>query len=365
MRLYLLGIAAAALVLLTSFVLREKNRAELQLQQQNDALAAAAQSVDAELSGCCSTIAQFINDPDLKKYASATERDLQAEVELTYYIYLSTENNPDLVNYYLYYPDANVILSAHSAARAAQNSSFYAAVQAYTSQETAIYTLDVDGRIGFLFPFDSHFYIAYERMRSAPALVFAELDLNTIFSVLPESLQSGRNALYIMDPAGAVIYENTSNRLQTLLSDGMQRLVLSGQGQHICQSVSSLTGWTFYHTTPAATGSNDPASCWNEGCQSTQWRNRPVSLPHSHSSAYSKQASAARRGSIENRTSEKKPSLVPLDMRTQVREGMGVHPVGAGLCSAPTKLMQNQNQPSADSSHGDRNRADRGSGTRD
>lgn len=32
MRLYLLGIAAAALVLLTSFVLREKNRAELQLQ---------------------------------------------------------------------------------------------------------------------------------------------------------------------------------------------------------------------------------------------------------------------------------------------------------------------------------------------
>lgn len=80
-------------------------------------------------------------------------------------------------------------------------------MQAYTSQETAIYTLDVDGRIGFLFPFDSHFYIAYERMRSAPALVFAELDLNTIFSVLPESLQSGRNALYIMDPAGAVIYE--------------------------------------------------------------------------------------------------------------------------------------------------------------
>ena len=151
-------------------------------------------------------------------------------------------------------PDANVILSAHSAARAAQNSSFYAAVQAYTSQETAIYTLDVDGRIGFLFPFDSHFYIAYERMRSAPALVFAELDLNTIFSVLPESLQSGRNALYIMDPAGAVIYENTSNRLQTLLSDGTQRSVLSGQGQHICQSVSSLTGWTFYHTTPAATG---------------------------------------------------------------------------------------------------------------
>ena len=254
MRLYLLGIAAAALVLLTSFVLREKNRAELQLQQQNDALAAAAQSVDAELSGCCSTIAQFINNPDLKKYASATERDLQAEVELTYYIYLSTENNPDLVNYYLYYPDANVILSAHSAARAAQNSPFYAAVQAYTSQETAIYTLDVDGRIGFLFPFDSHFYIAYERMRSAPALVFAELDLNTIFSVLPESLQSGRNALYIMDPAGAVIYENTSNRLQTLLSDGTQRSVLSGQGQHICQSVSSLTGWTFYHTTPAATG---------------------------------------------------------------------------------------------------------------
>ena len=254
MRLYLLGIAVAALVLLTSFVLREKNRAELQLQQQNDALAAAAQSVDAELSGCCSTIAQFINNPDLKKYASATERDLQAEVELTYYIYLSTENNPDLVNYYLYYPDANVILSAHSAARAAQNSPFYAAVQAYTSQETAIYTLDVDGRIGFLFPFDSHFYIAYELMRSAPALVFAELDLNTIFSVLPESLQSGRNALYIMDPAGAVIYENTSNRLQTLLSDGTQRSVLSGQGQHICQSVSSLTGWTFYHTTPAATG---------------------------------------------------------------------------------------------------------------
>ena len=196
MRLYLLGIAAAALVLLTSFVLRKKNRAELQLQQQNDALAAAAQSVDAELSGCCSTIAQFINNPDLKKYASATERDLQAEVELTYYIYLSTENNPDLVNYYLYYPDANVILSAHSAARAAQNSPFYAAVQAYTSQETAVYTLDVDGRIGFLFPFDSHFYIAYELMRSAPALVFAELDLNTIFSVLPESLQSGRNALY-------------------------------------------------------------------------------------------------------------------------------------------------------------------------
>ena len=152
------------------------------------------------------------------------------------------------------YPDANVILSAHSAARAAQNSPSYAAVQAYTSQETAIYTLDVDGRIGFLFPFDSHFYIAYERMRSAPALVFAELDLNTIFSVLPESLQSGRNALYIMDPAGAVIYENTSNRLQTLLSDGTQRSVLSGQGQHICQSVSSLTGWTFYHTTPAATG---------------------------------------------------------------------------------------------------------------
>ena len=254
MRLYLLGIAAAALVLLTSFVLREKNRAELQLQQQNDALAAAAQSVDAELSGCCSTIAQFINNPDLKKYTSATERDLQAEVELTYYIYLSTENNPDLVNYYLYYPDANVILSAHSAARAAQNSPLYAAVQAYTSQETAIYTLDVDGRIGFLFPFDSHFYIAYELMRSAPALVFAELDLNTIFSVLPESLQSGRNALYIMDPAGAVIYENTSNRLQTLLSDGTQRSVLSGQGQHICQSVSSLTGWTFYHTTPAATG---------------------------------------------------------------------------------------------------------------
>lgn len=67
MRLYLLEIAAAALVLLTSFVLREKNRAELQLQQQNDALAAAAQSVDAELSGCCSTIAQFINNPDLKK----------------------------------------------------------------------------------------------------------------------------------------------------------------------------------------------------------------------------------------------------------------------------------------------------------
>ena len=151
-------------------------------------------------------------------------------------------------------PDANVILSAHSAARAAQNSPFYAAVQAYTSQETAIYTLDVDGRIGFLFPFDSHFYIAYELMRSAPALVFAELDLNTIFSVLPESLQSGRNALYIMDPAGAVIYENMSNRLQTLLSDGTQRSVLSGQGQHICQSVSSLTGWTFYHTTPAATG---------------------------------------------------------------------------------------------------------------
>ena len=57
-----------------------------------------------------------------------------------------------------------------------------------------------------------------------------------------------------MDPAGAVIYENTSNRLQTLLSDGTQRSVLSGQGQHICQSVSSLTGWTFYHTTPAATG---------------------------------------------------------------------------------------------------------------
>lgn len=115
-------------------------------------------------------------------------------MELTYYIYLSTENNPDLVNYYLYYPDDNVILSAHSAARAAQNSPFYAAVQAYTSQETAIYTLDVDGRIGFL------------------------------------------------------------NRLQTLLSDGTQRSVLSGQGQHICQSVSSLTGWTFYHTTPAATG---------------------------------------------------------------------------------------------------------------
>lgn len=66
MRLYLLGIAAAALVLLISFVLREKNRAELQLQQQNDTLAAAAQSVDAELSGCCSTIAQFINNPDLK-----------------------------------------------------------------------------------------------------------------------------------------------------------------------------------------------------------------------------------------------------------------------------------------------------------
>lgn len=57
-----------------------------------------------------------------------------------------------------------------------------------------------------------------------------------------------------MDPAGAVIYENTSNRLQTLLSDGTQRSVLSWQGQHICQSVSSLTGWTFYHTTPAATG---------------------------------------------------------------------------------------------------------------
>ena len=57
-----------------------------------------------------------------------------------------------------------------------------------------------------------------------------------------------------MDPAGAVIYENTSNRLQTLLSDSTQRSVLSGQGQHICQSVSSLTGWTFYHTTPAATG---------------------------------------------------------------------------------------------------------------
>ena len=57
-------------------------------------------------------------------------------------------------------------------------------------------------------------------------------------------------------------------------------------------------------------------------------------FPHSHSSAYSKQASAARRGSIENRTSEKKPSLVPLDMRTQVGEGMGVHPVGTGLCSA-------------------------------
>ena len=101
MRLYLLGIAAAVRVLLTSFVLREKNRAELQLQQQNDALAAAAQSVDAELSGCRSTIAQFINNPDLKKYASATKRDLQAEVELTYYIYLSTENNPGLVNYYL------------------------------------------------------------------------------------------------------------------------------------------------------------------------------------------------------------------------------------------------------------------------
>lgn len=47
MRLYLLGIAVAALVLLTSFVLREKNRAELQLQQQNDALAAAAQSYPA------------------------------------------------------------------------------------------------------------------------------------------------------------------------------------------------------------------------------------------------------------------------------------------------------------------------------
>ena len=229
MRLYLLGIAAAALVLLISFVLREKNRAELQLQQQNDALAAATQSVDAELSGCCSTIAQFINNPDLKKYASATERDLQAEVELTYYIYLSTENNPDLVNYYLYYPDTNVILSAHSAARAAQNSPFYAAVQAYTNQETTIYSLDVDGRIGFLFPFDSHFYIAYELVRSAPALVFAELDLNTIFSVLPESLQSGRNALYIMDPAGTVIYENTSNRLQTLLSDGTQRSVLSAR----------------------------------------------------------------------------------------------------------------------------------------
>lgn len=74
-------------------------------------------------------------------------------------LYLSTENHPDLVNYYLYYPDANVILSAHSAARAAQNSPFYAAVQAYTSQETAIYTLDVDGRIGFLFPFDSHFIL--------------------------------------------------------------------------------------------------------------------------------------------------------------------------------------------------------------
>ena len=87
MRLYLLGIAAAALVLLTSFVLREKT--------------APAQSVDEELSGCCSTIAQFINNSDLKKYASATERDLQAEVELTYYIYLSTENNPGLVNYYL------------------------------------------------------------------------------------------------------------------------------------------------------------------------------------------------------------------------------------------------------------------------
>ena len=85
MRLYLLGIAAAALVLLS-----------LKLAE-----AAAAQSVDAELSGCCSTIAQFITNPDLKKYASATERDLQAEVELTYYIYLSTENNPDLVNYYL------------------------------------------------------------------------------------------------------------------------------------------------------------------------------------------------------------------------------------------------------------------------
>ena len=101
MRLYLLGIAAAALVLLTSFVLREKNRAELQLQQQNDALAAAAQRVDAELSGCCSTNAQYINKSDLKKYATATERDLQAEVELTYYFYLSTENTPDLVNYYL------------------------------------------------------------------------------------------------------------------------------------------------------------------------------------------------------------------------------------------------------------------------
>lgn len=252
--MYLIGIFVTALVLLFSFYLREKSRAEFQLQQQNDALIAAAQSVDAELSSCCSTIAQFINNPNLKKYASASGRDMQAEVELTYYIYLSATNNPDLANYYLYYPNTNVILSAHSAARIAQNSPFYAVVQAYTNQEVNVYSIDVDGRIGFLFPFESHFYIAYEIVRGSPAMAFAELDLSSIFSPLPEALYSSRNAFYIMDPAGGIIHENTSTRLQTLLSDGNQYTILSGQAQHISQFVSSMTGWTFYYTTPKTTG---------------------------------------------------------------------------------------------------------------
>ncbi len=49
-------------------------------------------------------------------------------------------------------------------------------------------------------------------------------------------------------------------------------------------------------------------------------------------------------------------------MRTQVGEGMGVHPVGAGLCSY--KTYAKPESASADSSHEDRKRAYRGSGTR-
>ena len=57
MRLYLLGIAAAALVLLTSFVLREKNRAELQLQQTPAEL---PQQTENELALLCHAREQLV-----------------------------------------------------------------------------------------------------------------------------------------------------------------------------------------------------------------------------------------------------------------------------------------------------------------
>ena len=57
MRLYLLGIAAAALVLLISFVLREKNRAELQLQQTPVEL---PQQAENELALLCHAREQLV-----------------------------------------------------------------------------------------------------------------------------------------------------------------------------------------------------------------------------------------------------------------------------------------------------------------